>query len=158
MPDNPIEILGARERRRRWSVEEKLQLVAECEEPGATLRAVAARHDISPTRLRRWRRQVRRGQLMSAGTFAKLPGHTVNRFDGTDLVYVHDQATWAGAIDDPGFSLEGDYAAVPVVDQSDVGTVIRAVSHIYDRRALRCYHIGRGCLPPVGPRVRVQPL
>ena len=45
MPDNPIEILGARERRRRWSMEEKLRLVAECEEPGAVLRVVAARHD-----------------------------------------------------------------------------------------------------------------
>lgn len=29
MPDSPIEILGARERRRRWSVDEKLRIVAE---------------------------------------------------------------------------------------------------------------------------------
>jgi transposase len=51
MPDNPIEILGARERRRRWSMEEKLRLVAECEEPGAVLRVVAAPHDVYPTLL-----------------------------------------------------------------------------------------------------------
>jgi transposase len=70
MPDNAIEILGAGERRRRWSVEEKLRLVAECEEPGAVLRAVAARHDVYPTLLGTWRRQVRRGQLASS----KAPG------------------------------------------------------------------------------------
>jgi hypothetical protein len=33
MPNSPIEILGAWERRRRWSVEEKLRIVAECDEP-----------------------------------------------------------------------------------------------------------------------------
>jgi len=73
MPDNPIEILGARERRRRWSVEEKLRLVAECEEPGAVLRAVAARHDIYPTLLGTWRRQVRRGQLVTAQAPGLVP-------------------------------------------------------------------------------------
>ena len=41
MSNSSIEILGARERRRRWSVEEKLRIVAETEEPGASLRAVA---------------------------------------------------------------------------------------------------------------------
>ena len=73
MPDNPIEILGARERRRRWSVEEKLRLVAECEEAGATLRAVAARHDIYPTLLGTWRRQVRRGQLVGSQPPSLVP-------------------------------------------------------------------------------------
>jgi transposase len=73
MPDNPIEILGARERRRRWSMEEKLRLVAECEEPGAVLRVVAARHDVYPTLLGTWRRQVRRGQLANARTPGLIP-------------------------------------------------------------------------------------
>lgn len=66
MPDHSIEVLSARERRRRWSAEEKLRIVAECEEPGAILRAVAARHDVYPTLLGSWRRQVRRGQLVAA--------------------------------------------------------------------------------------------
>jgi transposase len=73
MPDNPIEILGARERRRRWSVEEKLRLVAECEEPGAVLRVVAARHDVYPTLLGTWRRQARHGQLASPRTAGLIP-------------------------------------------------------------------------------------
>jgi transposase len=73
MPDNAIEILGARERRRRWSVEEKLRLVAECEEPAAGLRSVAARHDVYPTLLGTWRRQARRGQLASPTTQSLIP-------------------------------------------------------------------------------------
>jgi transposase len=78
MPDSPIEILCARERRRRWSVEEKLRLVAECEESGATLRAVAARHDIYPSLLGTWRRQVRRGQLVSAQAAGLVPVRIVD--------------------------------------------------------------------------------
>jgi transposase len=63
MQNSSIEILGTRDRRRRWGVEEKLRIVAECEEPGATLRAIAARHDVYPTLLGTWRRLARQGQL-----------------------------------------------------------------------------------------------
>jgi len=63
MPHGQIEILGARERRRRWSIEQKLRIVAETEERGASVSAVAARHDVYPSLLHTWRRQVRRGQL-----------------------------------------------------------------------------------------------
>ncbi len=41
-----VEILTGRERRRRWSVEAKLRIVAETEEPGACVKQVAARHDV----------------------------------------------------------------------------------------------------------------
>ena len=73
MSNGPIEILGARERRRRWSVEEKLRIVAETEEPGGSLRAVAARHDVYPNLLRTWRRQAQRGQLVAEQTMRLLP-------------------------------------------------------------------------------------
>jgi transposase len=73
MSNGPIEILGARERRRRWSVEEKLRLVAECDEPDAVLRSVAARHDIYPNLLRTWRRQARQGQLRAEQSLQLLP-------------------------------------------------------------------------------------
>jgi transposase len=65
MPDNTIEIINGREGRRRWSVEEKLRIVAETHEPGATVGAVAARHDVYPSLLRTWRRQVREGHLVA---------------------------------------------------------------------------------------------
>jgi transposase len=66
MPDSTIEIINGREGRRRWGVEEKLRIVAESHEPGATVGAVAARHDVYPSLLRAWRRQVRDGYLATA--------------------------------------------------------------------------------------------
>ena len=41
MPDGMIEVLTGRERRRRWSIETKLRVVAESQEPGACVKAVA---------------------------------------------------------------------------------------------------------------------
>jgi transposase len=58
-----MEIITGIERRRRWRVEEKLRIVAECERPGACLAAVARQHDVSSGLLWNWRRQVRRGLL-----------------------------------------------------------------------------------------------
>jgi transposase len=61
-----MEIITGIERRRRWRVEEKLRIVAECERPGACLAAVARQHDVSSGLLWNWRRQVRRGLLRVA--------------------------------------------------------------------------------------------
>lgn len=66
MSQTAVEIIGGRERRRRWSVEDKLRIVGETREPGACVRAVAARHDVYPSLLHHWRRQVCEGRL---GTF-----------------------------------------------------------------------------------------
>jgi transposase len=63
MSNGRIEIINGRERRRRWSVEEKLRIVAETHESGASVRSVAARHDIYPNLLRTWRRQVSQSRL-----------------------------------------------------------------------------------------------
>jgi transposase len=66
-----IEIITGRERRRRWSMEEKLRIVAETEEVGARVSEVAARHGVYPGLLFTWRRQVRDGVLAAppAATF-----------------------------------------------------------------------------------------
>jgi len=63
MLDGTVEILSGKERRRRWGLEEKLRIVTESNEPGATVRAVAARHDIYPSLLHTWRRHTRKGRL-----------------------------------------------------------------------------------------------
>ena len=73
MADTAIEILGARDRRRRWSIDQKLRIVAESSEPGASVRAVAARHDVYPSLLHNWRRQVRCGQLVAQPALQLLP-------------------------------------------------------------------------------------
>ena len=68
-----MEILGGRERRRRWGAEEKLRIVAETHEAGACVRAVAARHDVYPSLLHCWRRQVREGRLVAAPAARFVP-------------------------------------------------------------------------------------
>jgi len=60
-----MEIIIGAERRRRWRSEEKLRIVAETEQPGASFAAVARRHEISRALLWNWRQQVRRGALMA---------------------------------------------------------------------------------------------
>jgi transposase len=54
----PIEIVVRRSRRRSFSVEEKLRIVAETRAPGATVRAVARRHEIETNLLYVWRRMA----------------------------------------------------------------------------------------------------
>ena len=61
--DGVMEIITGRERRRRWSLHDKLRLVAETNEPGAQIRAVAARNDVCTSLLFTWRRQAREGLL-----------------------------------------------------------------------------------------------
>ena len=61
--DGVVEIITGRERRRRWSLQDKARLVAETNEPGAMIRAVAARHGVSESLLFTWRRQAREGLL-----------------------------------------------------------------------------------------------
>ena len=65
MSQGVVEIIGGRERRRRWGREEKLRIVAETQEAGACVRAVAARHDVYPSLLHYWRRQEREGRRVA---------------------------------------------------------------------------------------------
>ena len=73
MLNGAIEIIGRRERRRRWGLEEKLRIVAETQEPGACVREVAARHDVYPSLLHNWRRQVREGRLVATPPVRFVP-------------------------------------------------------------------------------------
>ena len=70
-----IEIITGRERRRRYSAEQKLRLVEETMQPGMTVSAVARLHGVSPSLLFNWR------GLMSVG------GHDAVRAD-EDVVAV----------------------------------------------------------------------
>jgi transposase len=79
MSQGTVEIIGGRERRRRWSVEEKLRIVGETHEGGACVRAVAARHDVYPSLLHYWRRQVREGRLGAT----EMPGFVPVRLTET---------------------------------------------------------------------------
>jgi len=73
MSGGAIEIITGRERRRRWSAAEKLRIVAEAEEAGACIKAVASRHDVYPSLLFYWRRQVREGRLGTSEATGFVP-------------------------------------------------------------------------------------
>ncbi len=57
------EVLVGPERRRRWSVEEKLGILAEAMTPGALVSAVCRRYGVGSGQFYTWRGQFRRGEL-----------------------------------------------------------------------------------------------
>jgi len=65
-----IEVITRGERRRSWSVEQKLEIVAESLEPGMSPIAVARRHGVGTGQLYTWRRQLLEGQ---SGGECQLP-------------------------------------------------------------------------------------
>jgi transposase len=71
--DGVMELLSGRERRRRWSVTDKLRIVAETQEPGARISGVAARHGVCESLVFSWRRQVREGVLVEPEMAAFMP-------------------------------------------------------------------------------------
>ena len=73
MLDRRIEIITGRDRRRRWSIADKLRIVAEAEEPGACFAHVADRNEVSRGLLWNWRAQVRRGTLRPEPPASFLP-------------------------------------------------------------------------------------
>ena len=52
------ELSPARRKRRSWTLDEKRRIVDESLEPGASIAAVARRHDLNANQLFTWRRQV----------------------------------------------------------------------------------------------------
>ena len=59
------ESVGGPRTRRRWSVQEKLQIVLETLEPGVSVPVVARRHSVNANQLFIWRGQHRRGELVA---------------------------------------------------------------------------------------------
>jgi transposase len=62
-----VTVLQGPERRRRWSVAEKLRIVEECMAEGVSVAEVARRYDVHANLVHVWRRQARTGQLTSSG-------------------------------------------------------------------------------------------
>ena len=64
-------VLVGRERRRWWTTAQKLLMVEESFAPGASVAAVARRHEVHPNQLHGWRRDVLWGKLSAAWTSRK---------------------------------------------------------------------------------------
>jgi transposase len=65
-----VEIITGRERRRRWSVEEKARLVAKAFAPGAVISHVARRHGVAESCLYAWRKRLT-GSALTIGREAE---------------------------------------------------------------------------------------
>jgi len=61
--DRVGEIISRVERRRRWTAEQKVNVLTEALEPGATVSAVADRNGISRSQLYAWMRHARKGDI-----------------------------------------------------------------------------------------------
>jgi transposase len=61
---------GARRRRRAWTLEQKRQIVAATQAPGASISVVAQRHDVNANLLFTWRRQLAAATLANASKVA----------------------------------------------------------------------------------------
>ncbi|SUS08235.1 transposase [uncultured Defluviicoccus sp.] len=66
------EVLGRVERRRRFSLAQKLAVVAEAAAPGAVISAVARRHGLLPGQVFKWRRLAALGVIDIPGA-SELP-------------------------------------------------------------------------------------
>ena len=60
---NNVEVITSVQRRRRWTVAEKLEMVEETELPGMSVSYVARKYGVSPSQLFTWRRLAREGKL-----------------------------------------------------------------------------------------------
>jgi len=66
------EVLGRVERRRRFSVEQKLAVLSEATAPGANMSVVARRHGLLPAQVYKWRRLAELGVIGVPGA-SELP-------------------------------------------------------------------------------------
>jgi transposase len=67
-----VTVLGRMERRRRFSVEQKLAVVAEASAPGANISEIARRHELVPAQVFKWRRLAELGVIGIPGA-SELP-------------------------------------------------------------------------------------
>jgi transposase len=67
-----IELITGESQRRRWTAEEKAQILADSFEPGAKVSDVARRHGVNRGLLWTWRREVRKRAADSGQTFVPV--------------------------------------------------------------------------------------
>ena len=63
-----VEVVTTVQRRRRWSVAEKLEILAEAEQPGMSMSYVARKHGIAATQIFKWKKLKEAGALTAVGS------------------------------------------------------------------------------------------
>jgi len=79
-----VTIIAGTARRRRYSLDEKMRIVAESLDPAVSVSAVARRHGINPNQLFFWRKQLRDAAL-SEGAVAG-PACAEGRAEASDVI------------------------------------------------------------------------
>jgi transposase len=133
-----VEVITRGERRRRWSIEEKREIVAESLQPGIGPSEIIRKHGISSGQLYTWRQQLAR-RLVGE------PAGTSANFARVDVVVARRQEMAALVADVAPTALATD-AAVPVIAAPRAeglieimlpgGTSVRVDAQV-DGRALR---------------------
>ena len=62
-----VEVVTSVQRRRRWTPEQKLEIVKQTNEPGSSVSMVARQFGISAAQLFKWRKAYLQGSLMAVG-------------------------------------------------------------------------------------------
>ena len=62
-----VEVVTSVQRRRRWTPEQKLEIVKQTNEPGSSISMVARQFGISAAQLFQWRKAYLQGSLMAVG-------------------------------------------------------------------------------------------
>ena len=69
-----IELITGTARRRRWTTEQKLQIIEESFDPGESVSSAARRHGVAPNLLYRWRRLLSEGGVTAVGSDGPVIG------------------------------------------------------------------------------------
>ena len=69
-----IELITGTARRRRWTTEQKLQIIEQSFEPGESVSSVARRCGVAPNLLYRWRRLMAEGGAAAMGSDEQVVG------------------------------------------------------------------------------------
>jgi transposase len=123
-----IEVITGVERRRRWSAEEKAEIVAESLVEGAVVSEVARRHGLSPQQLFGWRARLRDAVASSAPSFDTRPGFV-------PAIVEHDPSPAALALPAAVVAM-GTTCAEPAPIEIALGGIIVRVRGEADPRAL----------------------
>jgi transposase len=71
-----IEVITGEVRRRRWTTEQKLQIIEESFEVGETVSSTARRHGVAPNLLYRWRRLLSEGGAAAVDSDEPVVGNS----------------------------------------------------------------------------------
>jgi len=71
-----IEVITGEVHRRRWTTEQKLQIIEESFEPGETVSSTARRHGVAPNLLYRWRRLLSEGGAAAVDSDEPVVGNS----------------------------------------------------------------------------------